>query len=165
MSYLCEWLKVSRSGYYAWLKREASQRRKEDRKLSAVIAQIHQDSRGTYGSPRVHEALKQRGILVGKKRVERLMQSSGLQGRVVQVTRRQPGLRRFKERGENLRLEQPAPIKPNRVWVSDITYIKVGNDWNYLTTIMEESPMMLELQGKAMEELGKAMQNQAKWSR
>ena len=74
---MCDWLKVSRSGYYAWVKREASPRSKEDKKLSAVIAQIHNDSRGTYGSPRVHEALKQRGISVGKKRVERLMQASG----------------------------------------------------------------------------------------
>ena len=137
MSYLCEWLKVSRSGYYAWLKREASLRSKEDKKLSTIITQIHKDSRGTYGSPRVHEALKRRGISVGKKRVERLMQASGLQGRVVLVTRRQPGLKRFKERGENLRLDQPAPMKPNRVWVSDITYIKVRETYKFLIVIMD----------------------------
>ena len=134
---MCDWLKVSRSGYYAWLNRKASQRAQEDRELSAVITQVHQDSRGTYGSPRVHEALKQRGISVGKKRVERLMQASGLQGRVVQVTRRQPGLKRFKERGDNLRLDQPQPDQPNRVWVSDITYIKVRDTYKFLIVIMD----------------------------
>jgi len=134
---MCDWLKVSRSGYYAWLKREASQRSKDNKKLSAVITQIHRGSRGTYGSPRVHEALKQRGISVGKKRVERLMQALGLQGRVVQVTRRQPGLRRFRERGENLRLDQPQPTQANRVWVSDITYIKVRESYKFLIVIMD----------------------------
>ena len=63
----------------------------DDAYLSRKIVHIHHDSRGTYGSPRVHEALKIEGINVGKKRVERLMQQQGLQGRVVQVTRRQPG--------------------------------------------------------------------------
>lgn len=134
---MCGWLKVSRSGYYAWLKREASQRSKEDKRLAVIITEIHRDSRGTYGSPRVHEALKQRGISVGKKRVERLMQGSGLQGRVVQVTRRQPGLRRFKERGENLRLDQSQPTQINRVWVSDITYIKVRETYKFLIVIMD----------------------------
>jgi len=134
---MCKWLKVSRSGYYAWLNREASIRSIEDKELGAVIRIIHEDSRGTYGSPRVHEALKQRGISVGKKRVERLMQALGLRGRVVEVTRRQPGLRRFKERGENLRLHQPAPKQVNRVWVSDITYIKVRDTYKYLIVIMD----------------------------
>jgi len=134
---MCDWLKVSRSGYYAWLKREASQRSRDDIKLSAVITQIHHESRGIYGSPRVHEALKQRGIYVGKKRVERIMQAADLQGRVVQVTRRQPGLRRFRERGENLRLDQPQPTQANRVWVSDITYIKVRETYKFLIVIMD----------------------------
>ena len=88
MTYLCDWLKVSRSGYYAWLKRSVSLRDIDDKKLSSKIIQIHQDSRGTYGSPRVFKALKKQGIVIGKKRVERLMQSQNLQSRVVKVTRR-----------------------------------------------------------------------------
>lgn len=134
---MCHWLKVSRSGYYAWLKREASQRSVEDKKLSAIITDIHHGSRGTYGSPRVHEALKKQGIAIGKKRVERLMQAQRLQGRVVQVTRRQPGLKRFKARGNNLRLNQAEPTDINQVWVSDITYIKVRDTYKYLGVIMD----------------------------
>jgi transposase InsO family protein len=109
----------------------------EDKDLTNKIIQIHRDSRGTYGSPRIHEALKQQGICIGKKRVERLMQAQGLQGRVVKVTRRQPGLRRFIERGENLRLNKPEPTSVNRVWVSDITYIKVRDTYKYLIVIMD----------------------------
>ena len=91
---MCDWLKVSRSGYYAWLSRGTSPRAIEDKELGTKIIQIHQQSRGTYGSPRVYEALKKQGVAVGRKRVERLMQAHGLQGRVVKVTRRQPGLKR-----------------------------------------------------------------------
>ena len=137
VSYLCGWLNVSRSGYYAWLKRSRSLRTLEDKKLSTKIVQIHQSSRGTYGSPRVHQALKKQGIDVGKKRVERLMQAQRLQGRVVKVTRRQPGLRRFKERGENLRLNISEPKSINRVWVADITYIKVRDTYKFLSVIMD----------------------------
>lgn len=134
---MCDWLEVSRSGYYAWLKRAVSQRAIEDAQLTRKIVQIHQDSRGTYGSPRVHEALKIEGIAVGKKRVERLMQQQGLQGRVVEVTRRQPGLRRFRERGDNLRLGSPGATRCDQVWVSDITYIKVKDTYKYLIAIMD----------------------------
>jgi len=134
---LCDWLNVSRSGYYAWLKRSRSSRAIEDEKLSTKIVQIHKNSRGTYGSPRVHQALKKQGVDVGKKRVERLMQAQRLQGRVVKVTRRQPGLRRFTERGENLRLNLPEPKSINRVWVADITYIKVRDTYKFLSVIMD----------------------------
>ena len=137
VTYLCNWLGVSRSGYYAWLKRLPSQRSLSDKELSIKIIDIHRDNRGAYGSPRIHQALKQQGVSVGKKRVERLMQQQGLQGRVVQVTRRQPGLKRFIERGENLRLNEASPKEINRVWVSDITYIKVRDTYRYLTVIMD----------------------------
>ena len=100
---LCEWLNVSRSGYYDWLKRPESSRSREDAELNQEIAKIHKDSRGAYGSPRVHRTLNEKGYRVGKKRVERLMRDHGLTGRVVRVTRRQPGLKRFKAAGENLR--------------------------------------------------------------
>jgi len=109
----------------------------DDKKLTAKIIQIHRDSREVYGSPRVHKALKRQGIAIGKKRVERLMQAQGLQGRVVKVTRRQPGLKRFKERGDNLRFNQPEANRINQVWVSDITYVKVRDTYRFLTVIMD----------------------------
>jgi len=109
----------------------------EDNVLTKKIEVIHRESRGTYGSPRVHQTLKKQGVAIGKKRVERLMQARNLQGRVVKVTRRQPGLKRFIERGENLRLNQPEPTAINQVWVSDITYIKVGQTYKYLIVIMD----------------------------
>ena len=137
MSYLCDWLHASRSGYYAWRQRPVSPRVKADRLLTQTITQIHQDSRGTYGSPRVHETLKRQGIAVGKKRVARLMQAQNLQGRVVTVTRRQPGLKGFLARGENLLLDTPKTSGINQIWVSDITYLKVHERWVLLIVIMD----------------------------
>lgn len=119
------------------MNRAESKRSIEDKHLTAKIIQIHQSSRETYGSPRVYKALKYQGVSVGKKRVERLMQAQGLQGRVVKVTRRQPGLKRFTQRGENLRLNHPLPVKTNHTWVADITYIKVRHTYRYLIVIMD----------------------------
>lgn len=119
------------------MKRKPSQHSLDDVHLSTEIKKIHQENRGVYGSPRVHETLKKQGVSIGKKQVERLMQQQGLKGRVVLVTRRQPGLKRFCKQGDNLRLNQSAPYKMNQVWVSDITYIKVRETYRYLTVIMD----------------------------
>jgi len=85
----------------------------------------------------VYKALKKQDISVGKKRVERLMQAEKLQGRVVKVTRRQPGLKRFTARGENLLLERPITTAINQVWVADLTYLKLRGRDIFLIVIMD----------------------------
>ncbi len=137
MKRLCDWLGVSTSGFYAWEQREASKHYHEDQILLQKISEIFWKSEGCYGSPRVHQALRSQGVRVGRKRVERLMRAAGLQGRVVRVTRRQPGLKRFKAKGENLRLELDAPTAINQVWVGDVTYLKLNGQWQYLATVMD----------------------------
>lgn len=128
---------MSRSGYYDWAKRLPSERAREDVELSERIHVIHARSRRTYGSPRVHRSLKQIGINVGEKRVARLMRENGLKGRVVTVTRRAPSLRKFQQDGENLRLGESFPTDCNEQWVADLTYIKVGERYRHLLTIMD----------------------------
>src|SRR5689334_16756258 len=78
---MCRVLNVSASGYYAWLRRRPSQRVKANAALIEQIREIHQASRRTYGSPRVHAALRRRGLACGRKRVARLMRCEGLVGR------------------------------------------------------------------------------------
>lgn len=135
--YLCNWLGVSRSGYYDWAKRAPSERSVKDIELAEKILQIHKESRGVYGSPRIHRTLQNNGVRVGAKRVARLMRESGIKGRVVTVTRRAPGLRKFQKAGENLRLGKALPEAKNRQWVADLTYIKVGNIYKHLITVMD----------------------------
>ena len=103
--FLCSWLSVSRSGYYAWIKRDLSQRALGDESLLKKIKEIFIASKGRYGSPRVFKALLAAGIAVGKKRVERLMRVANLRGRVVRVTRRMPAFRHFIAKGKNYLLE------------------------------------------------------------
>jgi transposase InsO family protein len=110
---------------------------REDERLLDVIKRVHLESRGVYGSPRIHKELKKQGWQVNIKRVERLMRVYGIQGRVIKVTRRQPGLHRFCKRGKNLRIAQPEPTAIDKVWTADITYLKLGNQWAYLSVVMD----------------------------
>jgi putative transposase len=137
VTFLCDWLDVTRSGFYAWEKCAASKRYHEDQKLLKRITQLYWQSRGRYGSPRIFKKLLQQGVNVGRKRVERLMREAGLKGRVVRVTRRQPGLKRFKAKGENLLRKMSKPTAINQVWVADVTYLKVNGRWQYLATVMD----------------------------
>ncbi len=75
---MCRVLAVSKSGYFAWRDGRDGPRRSQDRALSVQIQAIHQQSRQTYGSPRIHHELKSQGHAVGKKRVERLMKTAGI---------------------------------------------------------------------------------------
>lgn len=137
MTFLCRHYRVSRRGYYAWKQRPKSDRSRANEKLFRTIHRIHAQSHGTYGSPRVWEALNQQGILCSENRVARLMRSAGLTGRVVKVTRRQPGLHRFFIATPNLRTDQAVPTGLDQQWVGDITYLKVRGRFCYLATVMD----------------------------
>ncbi len=136
--FLCKWLSVSRSGYYAWVQRDIPQRVTDDHHLLEKITAIFTESQGRYGSPRVFRVLLRQGIAVSKKRVERLMRAANLRGRVVRVTRRQPGLKRFAAQGKNVLLETGNATQLNQVWVADVTYLKIKGRWQYLATVMDQ---------------------------
>jgi putative transposase len=134
---LCRVLGVSASGYYAWVRRGASQRARRDAELLAQIRRFHGRSRGTYGSPRIHRDLRDAGIRVGRKRVARLLKQAGLQG----VSRR-------KWRPTTIRSAdaRPAPdlvqrhfaaTAPNQLWVADITYVPTASQTVYLAIVLD----------------------------
>lgn len=112
---LAVWLGVSRSGYYDWLKREPSNRAREDSALKLDIQKIYDKVDGSYGSPRVCKELQKQGVVVSRKRVARLMQELGLTARVTRVTYRAPGMRRFLASGENLRSDGALPDQKDRI--------------------------------------------------
>ncbi|NBD09110.1 IS3 family transposase [Corallococcus silvisoli] len=134
---LCRHLSVSRSGYYAWAKRPESERKKRDRALQLEVAAIHQESRGTYGAPRVHAELKARGQRVARKRVARLMRQTGLRGRA---------RRRFVRTTDSAHRHPVAPNtlernfhpgQPHCAWVGDLTYVWTDEGWLYLAVLLE----------------------------
>lgn len=134
---MCEWLGVSRSGYYAWSSRPLSMREVEDSVLIKLIKNAFTESEGRYGSPRIHKALENQGFQVSRKRVARLMRESGLVARVCKVTRRHVGTTRFFGSGENKLLGIKKVERVNRVWVTDITFIRCKGQWQYLATVMD----------------------------
>jgi len=134
---MCRLYGVTRAGYYAWRHRAPSRHRQADERLGHQIRQIHTASRGTYGSPRIHRVLRSWGARVGKHRVARLMRAAGLTGRVVQVTRRAPGVHRFFEATENLRVATSPPTAPNQQWVGDVTYLKANGRPCFLAAVMD----------------------------
>lgn len=133
---LCRTLDVARSAFYGWRKGERSTRDQEDSRLAVHIRAIHRRSRGTYGSPRVHAALRQQGFCVSRKRVARLMASLGLSG-VPKRRFRRPGGARVVHVAENLLQRDFTTDAPNRAWVADITYIHTAVGFVYLAVVID----------------------------
>ena len=134
---MCRVYGVTRAGYYAWRQRPPCVRVQHDERLKAQIERVHQDSRGTYGSPRVYRELKGRGVEVGENRVARLMRLYGIKARVAARRYYRGPMKRFHasipNRARGVQLEQP-----DQVWVGDITYLKVGGDYRYLAVVMDK---------------------------
>jgi len=135
---LCEALEVSRSGYYAWRARRPGKRAQEAELLRVKLQELFVNNRSVYGSPRMTVSLRKAGIGCSRNRVARHMRALGLKARQK---------RAFKPRTTDSK--HPHPIAPNRlkeagppealnkVWVSDITYIRTDAGWIYLAGVMD----------------------------
>ncbi len=134
---LCRVLGVSRAGFYAAQRRPPCRRAQEDKAIAEVIAEIHADSRQTYGAPRVQAMLARREIHVARKRVARLMRQEGLSGLVRRkrgkTTVRVPGI----ATAPDLVRREWNPTQPNRLWVADITYCRSWEGWLYLAAVLD----------------------------
>jgi len=137
LTLMCRVYGVTRAGFYAWRSRERSERERQNEALSTQIRTVHAESRGTYGSPRVHQALRQRGYCVGKHRVARLMRAQGIKARVATIRYTNPGLQRYFGSIPNRQLDRELKA-PDQVWVGDITYLKVGGIYRYLAVVMDK---------------------------
>ena len=137
---LCEALEVSSSGYYDWSNRQTqpSPRAQENRRLAQQIAQVHQESRQTYGSPRIQKALSQAGHAYGRHRIARLMRLQGLCGRAKGRFRVcTTDSHHDQPIAPNRLPDLPAPSAPNPVWLGDITYVPTDEGWLYLAGILD----------------------------
>ena len=136
---LCATLNVTRSGFHAWASRPSGKRAQANATLLPLIAQAHQESRQTYGTPRIRIWLQQHGQRCGRQRISKLMRAVGLSSRL---------RRRF--RPPSLTdSNHDLPIAPNRlrdlavppqrdaVWVADITYVETAEGWLYVAGVLD----------------------------
>ena len=134
---LCDVLGVSRSGYYAWSKRPTPARTRTDAALKGQIAAVHAKSRSTYGSPRIHAELRSKGLSVSRKRVERLMREEGIKARQKRRFRRTTDSNHTHPSAPNVLERKFTAAAPNKVWVTDVTYIATDEGWLYLAAILD----------------------------
>ena len=134
---MCRVLGLSSSGYYAWRHRGVCRRKRVDARLLARIRVYHAESKGSYGSPKIHADLADEGWRVGGKRVARLMRQDGLAG----VTRR-----RYVVTTQRGRTDRAAPdrverdftaARPDQLWVADITYVPTWSGFLYLAVVLD----------------------------
>jgi putative transposase len=137
---LCHTLAVSPSGYYDW---QARQRRPgpralADQALLQQLQQLHQESRRTYGSPRLQALLRREGQRHGRNRIARLMRLAGLFGRQKRRYRvRTTDSRHDFPIAPNRLAHRPAANAPNQLWVADVTYIPTAEGWLYLAAVLD----------------------------
>ena len=137
VAFMCRQLGVSRAGYYAWGKRPESRRAQEERALSVQVAAVHQESRRTYGAPRVQHELRRRGVRVAKKRVARLMRSQGLVARARRRYVCTTHSQHAQPVAPNVLQRDFSPPAPNATWATDITYVPTHEGWLYLAVVLD----------------------------
>jgi len=138
VSLMCKVLGVARSGYYAWRQAPQSAREMADLALLEQIKEIFEQSRQTYGSYRIFVALGKQGVRCSHKRVARLMRQAGLHAKTK---------RRFRPTTtdsnhnlpvtSNLLNQNFKAEKPNKIWLTDITYVPTAQGWLYLAVVLD----------------------------
>jgi transposase InsO family protein len=134
---MCRVLKVSRAGYYAWLKRPESHRLRDDRRLLTMTKDRFNKSRHTYGYRRIHSDLIDLNESCGKHRVARLMRENGIRPKTRRKFKVTTDSRHNKPVHSNYLNRQFNAPTPNQRWVSDITYIPTVEGWLYLACVMD----------------------------
>ena len=136
----CCLLEVSRAAYYQRRKSVPSARAVTDAELMDKITAIHAESKGTYGSPRMHRALRKQGAECGKRRVRRLMREAGLEGRCKKRWRKTTVADPDAEAALDLIRRHFGPgVEIDRRYVGDITYLATWEGWAYLATVIDLS--------------------------
>ena len=133
---MCHALEVTRSGYYAWLREPVSNRAQDDARLLRLIRASFTASHGIYGSPRVFLDLREAGETCSKHRVARLMRVNKI-GALHGYRTRHYSASKPSVLIPNLVNRNFDVSRPNKVWVTDITYIRTWEGWLYLAIVMD----------------------------
>jgi len=134
---MCKVLKVSRSCYYRWYSGGISNRELENKMFSILIKQIFNESKHRYGSPRIAAELRNKGYVISKPRVAKLMRLNGLRSKVKRKYKITTDSNHSYSISRNYLNREFKPDSLNEVWVSDITYVRTAQGWLYLTAIID----------------------------
>ena len=134
---LCSVLQVTPSGYYAWAHRGPERATTGQRPVEGTHPGDHTASRGTYGSPRIHEQLRQDGVPVGRARVARLLQDMGLIGLPLKRHRCTTDSDHQRPVAPNVLARAFDAAHPNERWSTDITYVWTWEGWLYLAVVLD----------------------------
>jgi putative transposase len=134
---MCSVLRVSKSGYFDWCKRDHSRREAHRNGLVVKIAKIHQGSRNTYGSPRVYKVLKGMGEKCSKTTVERLMRENEIRAKMKKKFKSTTDSNHSLPVAKNVVARKFEATAPNKLWCTDITYLWTSEGWLYLAAIID----------------------------
>lgn len=134
---MSEVLKVTRSGYYVWLRRPMSSREKNNRYLIERIRSIHEQNKRVYGCLRITAELKDEGFSCSKNRIARLMRKQGITARTKKRFKVTTNSKHKLPVASNLLQMHFNPLRLNTVWTWDITYIWTSEGWLYLCVILD----------------------------
>jgi len=133
---MCQVLTVSPSGYYAWRNRPLSAREMANQTLWQAIETVYEESKGTYGSPRIYQAVRQT-IPCSENRVARLMKKHRLQSRQSRRFKRTTRANEAHTKAANVLDQDFSAAVPNQKWTVDITYVATGEGWLYLAVVID----------------------------
>jgi len=134
---MCEVLKVSRSGFYAWLDRQPSRRVLEDERISVQVRKAHREVHGIYGSPRIYRLLRRQGQSWGRHRIARIMREEGLKARCMKQFHWISTTRSEHPAAPDLLRREFSSTRRDRIWVGDVTQLRTGEGWLYLAMLMD----------------------------
>jgi putative transposase len=134
---MCRFMGVSKSAYYGWLQRKPTRREQSDDKLMPIIQSIFAKSRATYGTRRIRQTLQRKDLLVGRRRIGRLMHAAGLACKTKRKFKATTDSKHNLPVADNLLDRQFTVQEPNQAYVGDITYIHTREGWLYLAVVID----------------------------
>ena len=137
VSLMCRCLEVSKAGFYAWRERPESTRREANKRLLTFVTVTHAQSRGTYGSPRIHAALRAEGVEAGRHRIARLMRTHAIRAKTRRKFKATTQSDHHLPVAENILDRGFSVNQPDTAWVGDITYVWTQEGWLYLAVLLD----------------------------
>jgi transposase InsO family protein len=134
---MCRVLRVARSGFYAWARREPSVRDRQDRVALVRIRAVYRRHCGRYGSPRIHRELNTGPDAIGRHRIARLMRLDGLTARQKRRFRIAQHAQLNRRHARNRVRREFSVAQPNRIWLGDITYLRAADGWLFLSCFLD----------------------------